>query len=318
MLKKKTKIIFAGSDKFSLAHLRSLFFSQNIISAVLTKPDNQYFKKKKKAFSSVKNFSIKNKIKIFQPKDLYEEKFYLNIKKINPDLLIVSSYGMIIPKKILQLFPLGGINVHASLLPKWKGAAPIQRSILHGDKKTGISVIKMNSKMDSGKIIYQLSCPIYYNDNTKKLSIRLIPISLQCMYQALNIILSKKKKKFHKQKRNQETFALKIKKEEAIISWSQTVIEIDRKIRAFSLWPICKFFFKKLLIQIKKSSIISIKKNNFKNGEIVNITKKGVQVNTKTGILNIEKIKIPGKKTMYIHEILNSRRKMFIKNKILK
>lgn len=317
MSKKISKIIFAGSNDFSLAHLHSLFFSQYIISAVLTKPDNTFCKKKKNRFSSIKKFSIKKKIPILQTNNLYKKKNYNIIKNFNADILVVSSFGSFIPKKILKTFPFGGINIHASLLPRWKGAAPVQWAILSGDIITGISVIKMNSKIDSGKIIYTLPCPIAKTDTTKTLCAKLIPISLQCMYQALQIIIHPVLKKYQKQNKKFATLAPKIKKKNANISWNLTALQIDRQIRAFDPWPCCQFLINNTYIKIKKSSITSLKKNNYQIGEIIKISNKGIQINTKLGIINIEKIQIPGKKPMYIHQILNSNKKIFTKNSIL-
>lgn len=317
MLKKISKIIFAGSNNFSLEHLRALFYSKYIVTAVLIKLDNPFCKNKNKKLSPIKKFAIKHNIQILQTNKLNEKNFFIKISKIQADILIVSSYGLIIPSNILQLFYFGGINIHASLLPRWKGAAPIQWAILSGDSYTGISVIQMNSKIDSGKIIYQLTCPISNNDNTKTLSAKLIPISLQCMYQSLNIIVYPKKITQNLKKNIIPTIAPKIKKKDAKICWSLPVIYIDRLIRAFNPWPCCYFLVNKNRIKIKKFSIASFNQKKFKKGEIISVSSKGVKINTKRGVLRIEKIKIPGKKTLHIKDILNSNKKLFIKNKIL-
>ncbi|WP_075434089.1 methionyl-tRNA formyltransferase [Buchnera aphidicola] len=318
MSKKISKIVFAGSNDFALAHLESLLNSKYIISAVLTKPDNLYCKKRENCFSLIKKYAIKNYITLLQPKNLFNEIFYSSLKQINADILIVSSYGNKIPKKILKIFPFGGINIHASLLPRWKGAAPIQWAILSGDKKTGVSVIKMNSRIDSGKIIYTLSCPISQLDNTITLSAKLIPISLQCMYQSLQIIDNPYIINYQKQNKILEKQAPKIKKKDSIISWSHSVIQIDRLIRAFVSWPCCQFLINKLYVKIKKASIFSVKKHDFQCGEIIEVNKTGIQINTGKGILRIEKIKIPGKKTLHISQILHAKKKIFVKKAILK
>ncbi|VFP85068.1 Methionyl-tRNA formyltransferase [Buchnera aphidicola (Cinara splendens)] len=317
MLKKISTVIFAGSNNFSLAHLRSLFDSKYIIKAVLIKPDNLFCKKKDQRFSPIKKFAIRHNIPVLQTNNLNEKKFFIKISKIHADILIVSSYGLIIPSNILQLFCFGGINIHASLLPRWKGAAPIQWAILSGDSHTGISVIKMNSIIDSGKIIYQLTCPINQRDSTKTLSTKLIPISLQCMYQALNMLIYPQIKIKNFKKNIIQTNAPKIKKKDAKISWSLPVVYIDRLIRAFDPWPCCYFLINNHHIKIKKFSVTSFKKNRFKKGEIISISKKGIKINTKCGVLRIEKIKIPGKKTLHIKDIMNSNRKLFVQNEIL-
>lgn len=310
MSTKKLKIIFAGTNEFALIHLKSLFFSHHEVIAIITKID-------KKKISPIKNFALKKNIIIFQPKNLQKKKFYNNIKKIKADILIVCAYGMLIPKNIYNIFPKGTINIHASLLPRWRGAAPIQWSILSGDKNTGITVIKINSKIDTGKIIYCLSCPILKSDTTSTLSIKLIPISLQAMYQSLLIIQYQKPIIYFIQNKKKVTYAPKIEKKNTKISWIFSANYIDRLIRAFNPYPYSYFLLNNKIIKIIKASIIYINKKKYKIGEIIQANKKGIQINTKKNIINIKKIQISGGKPMHVSDMLNSKKKWFIPGKIL-
>lgn len=210
------------------------------------------------------------------------------------------------------------INVHASLLPKWRGPAPIQWSILSGDKITGVSVILLNKKIDSGNIIYSIKCPINKKDTTLTLTAKLLPISLQTMYQSLYLLTSKKKYigKFQDEKKS--SYSKKITKKDGLIIWSKNVEELDKLIRAFNPWPYSFFFYEKKMIKIIKASIFDTKKKSFKIGEIIKTNKDGIFVNTKKGILKIEIIQISGKKKCHINQIINSYSKWFKPNSILK
>lgn len=315
MQRKKLKIIFAGTDHISLAHLNSLYLSNHNIKTIITKKNvTKYIKK---YTNPIVEFSKKKNIPILQSNDLKEEKIYNTLKKIKADILIISSYGVLIPKKIIKLFIKGCINIHPSLLPRWRGSAPIQRAILSGDYETGVSAIKINSKIDAGEIIFQLKCPISKLDTTKTLYTKLIPISLQTMYQALNIVLYQKKIKFLKQKEENATYAKKIKKKETKISWSNHIDDIDRSIRAFNPWPYSYFILEKKIIKIIKAS--KKPKNIVSNiGKIIKTTKHGIEVSVKSGILNIEIIQISGKKSMHIKDVINSKKEWFKPGRILK
>jgi len=307
---KKLKIIFSGTEYFSAEHLNALITFSHDIIAVITQPDRPSGRGFKITFSPVKTLSIKNKIPIFQPSNLNDEIFQKKLFQLNADIMIVVSYGKIIPKKILSMFPKGCINVHASLLPRWRGATPIQSSILHGDQKTGISIINMNDKIDSGTIIHSITCNISSKDTTKTLSLKLIKIGIQALLESLekivlNIVIEKK------QNEKEVIFSKKIHKKDALLNWNFTAEKLERLIRAFNPWPVCYFLLQNINIKVWQSRVIPIVQENYSIGEIICVNKCGIQVNTSYQILNIEKLQFPGKRIVDVKNINISKKDLF-------
>ncbi|CAL4043648.1 Methionyl-tRNA formyltransferase [Buchnera aphidicola (Tetraneura ulmi)] len=316
------KIIFAGTPEFAAKHLKKLLEKKYKIIAVLTKPDQPANRGGKK-FSPVKILAKKMSIPILQPKKFEKEskKTVKILKKLNPDLLIIVAYGIILSKKIIKIFTFGGINVHASLLPRWRGASPIQQSILSGDKKTGISIILINKKMDEGDIFCSKEQKIKNDDTTLSLTKKLAYIGSKLLISTLKKI---KKKRYSLTKQNHElaTYCKKIKKEHGKINWSLTAEEIDRKIRAYIPWPTSYFVINKIHIKIFQSSVIIEKKiknkEDKKIGSIISIKKDGIKIQTIKNILKIEKIQFPGKKIITISDLINAKNNLFFLGLILK
>ncbi|QCI24002.1 methionyl-tRNA formyltransferase [Buchnera aphidicola (Macrosiphoniella sanborni)] len=307
---KKLKIIFAGTDNFSAEYLNALIHSPHKIISVLTQPDRPSGRGQKIHFSPVKIISINNKIPIFQPLSLNNEIFQKKIFKLNADIMIVVSYGKIIPKKLLDIFSKGCINVHPSLLPRWRGPTPIQSSILHGDTSTGISIIKMNDKIDSGTIIYSMNCNISSKDTTQSLSVKLIKIGIKGLLETLeNIILNNIFEK--KQDEKNITLSRKIYKKDALLNWNIQAQQLERLIRAFNPYPVCYFMFNNQNIKVWKSTVIPTIEKNFSIGEIICLDKYGMQIKTSYQILNIQKIQLPGKTIIDIKNIVTSKKNFF-------
>lgn len=313
---KKLKIIFAGTSHFSMKHLNALIKSEHEIIAVITKPDSCSGRGHKKNFSQVKILCIKKNIPIFQPFNLNDEKFQNNILNLNADIMIVVAYGKVIPKKMLVMFPKGCINVHPSLLPRWRGATPIQSAILFGDKETGISIIEMNEEIDSGSVIHSMKCNILSNDTTETLTLKLIKIGIKALLESLYII---NKNTFLKIKQNKKyvTFSKKISKKNALVNWNTKAYILERLIRAFNPWPVCFFIINKIPIKIWKANVIPIVKTHSSIGEIISFDKYGIQINTSFQILNIQKIQFPGKKIFNVEQIIFSKKDWFNVGKII-
>ncbi|QCI24529.1 methionyl-tRNA formyltransferase [Buchnera aphidicola (Muscaphis stroyani)] len=306
---KKLKIIFAGTAYFSAEHLQSLINSQHCIKAIITQPDRPSGRNKKIIFSAVKMISIKYNIPIIQPLK-FNNNTINQISKYKADIMIVVSYGQIIPKEILSIFPMGCINVHASLLPRWRGATPIQSAILNGDKKTGISIISINEKIDAGNILYSKECSICPKDTTHSLSLKLIPIGIQALSETLEKIA---RNRIIQKIQNEKyaTLSKKIFRKNAFLNWNIEAEILERLIRAFNPWPICYFMINKTIIKVWKASVMSKYKKNYSIGEIILADKRGIQVNTINKILNIEQIQISGKKVMSVEKVLISKKKWF-------
>ncbi|CAL4324845.1 methionyl-tRNA formyltransferase [Buchnera aphidicola] len=312
---KKLKIIFAGTSNFASEHLHALLKSPHQILAVLTKPDSS-FNRKKNCFSPVKILAKKSYIPVFQPVTLNNSEIQNILKKLNADIMLVVAYGIILPEKILNLFPLGCINVHASLLPRWRGPAPIQWAILSGDKKTGISIIKMDKGIDTGKILYSTSCSISLNETYFSLEKKLIAIGIETMLIVLDQCLLNTCE-YKIQNNISVTYASKIKKEQGKLNWNNHAIKLEQLIRAFNPWPSAFFRIHNQLIKVWQANVIHNSNKKKQIGEIISANKNGIQINTKNGILNITKLQMSGKKTMSVLNFLNSKKKWFIPGKIL-
>ncbi|CAL4326549.1 methionyl-tRNA formyltransferase [Buchnera aphidicola] len=307
---KKLKIIFAGTAYFSAEHLKALINASYQIILVISQPDVPSGRGQKITFSPVKKISIINNIPILQPIDLNNKIFQQKLLLFNADIMIVVSYGKIIPKKILTMFPKGCINVHASLLPRWRGATPIQSAILHGDKKTGISIITMNEKIDSGTIIYAIKCDISIKDTTYSLSLKLIKIGIKALLKVLEKINNHTIIE-RKQDEKNAVFSKKIYKKDGLLNWNTKATELERLIRAFNPWPTCYFIIENKMIKVWQATVIPCTKKNACIGEIILSNNNGIQVNTSDQILNIEKLQLPGKKIMDAKHILLSKKSLF-------
>lgn len=313
---KKIKIIFSGSSEFSAQHLKFLIKNNIKIIAVLTPPNKPFGRGKKIVENPVYKISKKYNIIIFNPTNLKSEDIYINLKKMKADMMIVVSYGLIFPKKILDIFPLGCINLHTSILPRWRGPSPIQSAILHGDNKTGVTTIYMDKGMDSGPIIHTIECNIKKKMTSLELNNKLIKIGKKCLLYSLKKIFIQKNICTIQNIKN-VTYTKKIKKQDAKIKWNKTAIEIERVIRAYNPWPVAYFNYKNINIKVWKSSI---EKKNYIGasiGEICCSDKIGLKIQTKNFCIRIEKIQFPGKKIINFYDFLNSKKEFFIIGSII-
>ncbi|AWH90758.1 methionyl-tRNA formyltransferase [Buchnera aphidicola (Melanaphis sacchari)] len=313
---KTLKIIFAGTDHFSEQHLNALIQKKYKIIAVISQPDRFLGRGLKKVFSPVKMLSIKNKIPIIQPITLNNKKIQKKISNFNADIMIVVSYGQIIPKEILTMFLKGCINLHPSLLPRWRGPTPIQSSILFNDKETGISIIKMNEKIDDGNIIYSSNCQISSKDTTETLSFKLAKIGIQGLLKTLEKINNNDIFEI-KQNEKYVTFSKKIFKKNALLDWNKEAHFLERLIRAFNPWPICYFIVDTIVVRVWEATVITNIQSNVNIGEILCYNKYGIQIQTAKNILNIQKIQFPGKKIAHVKTMLDSKKNFFCLKKII-
>lgn len=301
--KKDLRIIFGGTPDFAAEHLNALINNGYNIVCVYTQPDREAGRGRKLTASPVKEIALKNNIPIEQPINFKEESSIEIFKKYCADLFVVVAYGIILPKSILDNPTFGCINVHGSLLPKYRGAAPIQRAIFNGEKETGITVMRMNEGLDTGDMILKSSCPISPTDTSESLFNKLIPIGCNALIETLELITSNKCK-FDKQDDNQATYASKITKEEALLDWNEDAQMLDRRIRTYNSWPLAKFCINETVIKIHKASPIMCSTDK-KPGTILSADKTGIKVATSNGVLNLEILQFPGKKSMPVADILN-------------
>ncbi|WP_343190240.1 methionyl-tRNA formyltransferase [Buchnera aphidicola (Mollitrichosiphum nigrofasciatum)] len=312
--KKKLKIVFAGTPNFAYIHLKKLIKEQYKIITVITKPDQPAGRGLNIQKSPVKILAEKNKIPILQPSNLTNKNIVKIIKKLKADIIIVIAYGIIIPKKILNIFPLGGINIHPSLLPKWRGPAPIQWAILKGDKKTGITIIQMNEFIDKGKIICVFKCKIKKKDTNGTLYKKLSIIGKKALIYILNKLLFLKKMTNEKQNIKKQKYAKKFKKTDGKINWNDEAEKIERQIKALQPWPGSYFKIKNKIIKIWKAK--ASKYNSDKKiepGKIILINKNEIHVQTKKDVIIITELQFPGYKITAIKKIQKENKRLFEK-----
>lgn len=230
------KIIFAGTPQFAAIALEALINEGHEISLVLTQPDRPSGRGMKLNASAVKLLAQKHKLTLLQPSSLKQPKIQAQLDKVGANIMVVAAYGLILPSEILNIPKLGCINIHASLLPHWRGAAPIQRAILAGEQETGITIIQMDQNLDTGNILLQQSIPILNDDNSRTLSDKLAVLGAKCIVKAINMLENQDVISIAQNEKD-ASYAPKLKKEEAKINWQLSAEKISYFIRAFNPYP---------------------------------------------------------------------------------
>lgn len=304
------RIIFAGTPDFAAHHLDALLSSHHHIVGVFTQPDRPAGRGNKLTKSPVKLLAEQYSIPVFQPKSLRPEENQHLVKDLNADLMVVVAYGLILPLAVLKMPKLGCINVHGSLLPRWRGAAPIQRSLWAGDSETGITIMQMDEGLDTGDMLYKLTCPILPEDTSATLYNKLAQLGPEALLKTLEK-LTAGTIKAEKQDNGLANYADKLSKEEAKLDWALSATQLERCIRAFNPWPVSYFIVDEQPVKVWKAEVINSNHEKLP-GTIVEANKSGIQIATAQGILNITQLQPAGKKIMSAQDLLNSRRDWFI------
>lgn len=296
-----------GTPEFAIPSLEVVAKNTDL-KAIFTKEDKVNARGNKIIFSPVKQFGIDNEIEIIQPKKIKDEKIIEKIKEINPDLIVVVAYGKILPKEIIDIPKYGIINVHSSLLPKYRGASPIHSAILNGDTKSGVSIMYIEEGLDSGDVILQESCDILENDTLGTLHDKLKDLGAIGLEKALKLIETGKVEAT-KQDESLATFVKPITKEQAKIDWNNTKEVIFNQVRGLNPFPAAHTFNEKdENIKIYKTEKLD-KEYEGQNGQIVDIiNKKGPVVKVKNGALVLLEVKFQGKKLQRGVDVLNGRK----------
>jgi methionyl-tRNA formyltransferase len=234
------RIIFAGTPDFAARHLDALLSSGHQIVGVFTQPDRPAGRGNKLTPSPVKVLAEQHQLPVFQPKSLRPEENQHLVADLNADVMVVVAYGLILPKAVLDMPRLGCINVHGSLLPRWRGAAPIQRSLWAGDNETGVTIMQMDVGLDTGDMMYKIACPIEADDTSASLYDKLAQLGPQGMLTTLQQMAEGSAKR-EVQDESLVTYAEKLSKEEARLDWSLSAVQLERCIRAFNPWPVSYF-----------------------------------------------------------------------------
>nr|WP_318380749.1 methionyl-tRNA formyltransferase [uncultured Enterobacter sp.] len=304
------RIIFAGTPDFAARHLDALLSSGHHVVGVFTQPDRPAGRGKKLMPSPVKVLAEENGLPVFQPASLRPQENQQLIADLHADVMVVVAYGLILPKAVLDMPRLGCINVHGSLLPRWRGAAPIQRALWAGDEETGVTIMQMDVGLDTGDMLYKLVCPITDEDTSATLYDKLAGLGPAGLIETL-AQLANGTAQPQVQDEAQVTYAEKLSKEEARVNWSLSAAQLERCIRAFNPWPMSWLEIDGQPLKIWKASVIDTG-TTAEPGTIVDATKQGIQVATGDGILNVESLQPAGKKAMSAQDLLNSRREWFV------
>ncbi|WP_265556002.1 methionyl-tRNA formyltransferase [Serratia grimesii] len=303
------RIIFAGTPDFAARHLDALLSSEHQIVGVFTQPDRPAGRGNKLTPSPVKVLAEQHHLPVFQPKSLRPEENQHLVADLNADVMVVVAYGLILPKAVLDMPRLGCINVHGSLLPRWRGAAPIQRSLWAGDNETGVTIMQMDVGLDTGDMMYKIACPIEADDTSASLYDKLAQLGPQGMLATLQQMAAGTAKR-EVQDESLVTYAEKLSKEEARLDWNLSAAQLERCIRAFNPWPVSYFTLEDQPVKVWQATVLA-QTTDAEPGTIIHADKQGIQVVTAEGVLNLTQLQPAGKKPMSAQDLLNSRREWF-------
>ena len=301
------KVIFAGTPDFAAKHLSALLDSEHEVIAVYTQPDRPAGRGKKLTASPVKVLAEENAIPVYQPQSLKAEDAQKELAALNADLMVVVAYGLLLPTAVLNAPRLGCINVHGSILPKWRGAAPIQRSIWAGDAETGVTIMQMDEGLDTGDMLHIATLPIANDDTSATMYEKLAALGPKALVDVVNDFESYTPTK---QDDTQVTYAKKLSKEEALINWSDDAKQIERNIRAFNPWPVAWMQVEDQNVKVWSADVVTLDKD-VKPGTVISADKAGITIATGRDALRITSLQIPGKKALPAADVINARQSWF-------
>ena len=282
------KLIFFGSDDFAAVNLNGLLAAGFEVVACVTQPDRPQGRGLKVLSSPVKEIALKHRIPLLQQENLKDSVFFDDLKAFDSDLFVVIAYGKILPAEVLQIPRLFAVNVHGSLLPRYRGAAPINWAIINGDAETGISIIRMNTKMDAGEIIAQEKIPIRDDDTSITLRAKMADLSSRCLCRAIPL-LEKGTLAFTRQDEQSVTFAPKLSRELGQIDWQKPAAQIHNLVRGMLSWSAAYTFYKKKMLKLLETSVVAAGPPA-QPGEVVTISKEGISVATGSGHLLVKTV----------------------------
>ncbi len=298
------RVVFAGTPEFSVPSLRALINTPFIdVAGVYTQPDRPAGRGKKLHQSPVKTLAGKMAIPVFQPESFRQPGAIQDLAALHADLMVVTAYGGLLPQAVLEMLPLGCVNIHASLLPRWRGAAPVQRAIEAGDETTGITLMQMQLALDSGPILAQSQIHISESETGGTLQHKLSRLGGEVLKQNLAGI-SERALKPISQDLNRVTYAAKIGKAESKLNWRQSAQALHRKVRAFNPWPVAVTTLGSTTLRVLQASYRG-EAGAARAGEVLHADKGGILVQTARGTLNLEVLQKPGGRPLAAADFLH-------------
>lgn len=319
------RIVFAGTPEFAaqqLDHLLGALAGEIDIVAAYTQPDRRAGRGKKLLETPVKQVALANGIDVYQPISLRDENAQRELRDLQPDLMIVAAYGLLLPKAVLEIPKYGCINIHASLLPRWRGAAPIERCILAGDEETGVTIMQMDEGLDTGDMLLKASCAVGEGETGDSLRIKLAALGKQLIVDTIKG-LQHQTLTAEPQDDSQSNYAAKLEKGEGQLDWSDTAEHNARKVRAFTSAQPCFVFYDQQRLKITAATpllepeAITLAENAIA-GEVIRVNKESLWVacvtkETKdTSVLSVTRMQLPGKKELSVTDLLNGKSNLFI------
>lgn len=303
------RIVFAGTPEFAAVHLSALLDTEHEIVGVYSQPDRPAGRGKKLQPSPVKQVALEHDIPVFQPLNFKEEADVDQLKALNADVMVVVAYGLLLPLNVLEAPKFGCLNVHASLLPRWRGAAPIQRCIEAGDKVTGITIMQMDVGLDTGDMLSKVTTGINLDDTGGTLHDRLAALGPDALIKTL---ASVEAGTLSPESQNDAAacYAHKLTKQEALIDWDTSADELADRVRAFNPFPMAFTLLGDERIRVHAAQCIE-KATQLAPGTIANVSAEGIEVACKEGVLRLTKLQLAGKKPMAVADIINGQPNLF-------
>jgi len=301
------RIVFAGTPEFAVPSLAAALASKHAVVGVLTQPDRPAGRGRQLVESPVKQVAKRHDVPVFQPATLKTPEAQAELAALNPDLMIVVAYGLILPKAVLAIPRFGCWNVHASLLPRWRGAAPIQRAIEAGDTETGVCLMQMEAGLDTGPVLLKLATPIAPDDTAASLGDRLAQLGAQVLKDGLKLLSLGMRPVPEPQPEEGVTYARKLEKAEALLDIRQPALVLERKVRAFDPWPVAELDIAGERVRVHGAIAIADGSEENPPGAVIAASREGIDIATGEGILRITRLQRPGGRVITAADYLNAR-----------
>lgn len=297
------RIVFAGTPEFAVPTLQALLDSPFEVCAVYTQPDRPAGRGRKLTASPVKQLAQAHQIPLFQPENFKQPEALAELQALNADLMVVIAYGLILPQAVIDAARLGCINVHGSLLPRWRGAAPIHRALMAGDAETGVTIMKVVKKLDAGDMLYKVVCPIAAADTTSALHDKLAVMGAEAL---LKVVEQYQQGTVQAEPQDEAlvTYAHKLEKQESELDWQLSASELDRKIRGLNAWPVAQTIFNGQVLRVWNSCLVERRLNGLPGN--IDCGEQALDVVTGDGVLRLLEVQLPGGKRIAGKDFLNA------------